>query len=188
MFFKAKNGATSPREDLGHLAVTDARAGDTLSIVGVGDEYADLDFTSDRRNSMEAGDRKWFELSGMYKERRVYVEVEAGDEVSVRGMFDGKRFTLDELGLSEDDMAAIDERQNPSDNFEFQNKVWMYRWSREVGVFTDGNETGRGYYGWVFQEQGGKRLLAIRKYEGEPFTAAVLLPVNPGDVTVFRGQ
>ncbi|HCC57350.1 MAG TPA: hypothetical protein DEQ47_08805 [Solibacterales bacterium] len=187
MFFKAKNGSTPP-QDLAHLSVTEARAGDTLSIVGVGDEYADLDFTIDRRNSMEAGDRRWFEVSGMYKERRVYLEVEASDEVSVRGMFDGKRFTLDELGLSEDDLATIDERQNPADNFEFEDKVWMYRWSREVGVFQEGNETGRGYYGWVFQEQGGKRLLAIRKYEGEPFTAAVLLPVNPGDVTVFRAQ
>lgn len=187
MFFKTKNGSTPP-QDLAHLKVTDARTGDTLSIVGAGDEFADLDFTLDRRSGMEAGDRRWFEVSGMYKERRVYLEVESGDEVSVRGMFDGKRFTLDELGLSEDDLAAIDERQNPADNFEFEDKAWMFRWSREVGVFPEGAETGRGYYGWVFQEQGGKRLLAIRKYEGEPFTAAVLQAVNPGDVTVFRGQ
>ena len=187
MFFKAKNGSTPP-VDLAHLSVAEAHVGDSLSIVGVGDAYADLDFTIDRRNTMEAGDRRWFEVSGTYKERRVYLEVEAGDELSVRGMFDGKRYTLDELGLSEDDLAAIDERQNPADNFEFDGKVWMFRWSREVGVFQAGNETGKGYYGWVFQEQGGKRLLAIRKYEGEPFTAAVLLPVNPGDVTVFRAQ
>ncbi len=188
MFFKPKNGASSQRDDLAHLSVADTRLGDTLSIVGAGDQYADLDYTVDRFNSMEAGDRRWFEASGMYKERRVYLEVEAGDELDVRGAFDGKKFTLDELGLSEDDLAEIDERQNPNDNFEFQEKVWMYRWSREVGIFQTAQQTGRGYYGWLFQEQGGKRLLAIRKYESEPFTAAILQKVNPGDITVFRGQ
>lgn len=188
MFFKPKNGTGPPQEDLAHLKVTDARVGDALSVVGAGDDVADLDFTVDRLNLMEAGDRRWVELSGPYKERRVYLEVEPGDEVDVRGAFTGRKFTLDELGLNEDDLAEIDERQNPNDNFEFQDKVWMYRWSREVGVFQDGQQTGRGYYGWLFQEQGGKRLLAIRKYESEPFTAAILQKVNPGDVTVFRGR
>jgi hypothetical protein len=188
MFFKPKNGASPPREDLAHLTVADARVGDSLSIVGAGDEYADLDFTIDRSNSMEAGERRWFEVSGMYKERRVYLEVEPGDELDVRGVFDAKKFTLDEVGLSEDDLAEIDDRQNPADNFPFQDKTWMYRWSKEVGIFQAAQETGRGYYGWVFQEQGGKRFLAIRKYEGEPFIATILQKVNPGDVTVFRGQ
>ena len=36
-------------EDLANLRITDARAGDTLSIPGAGDEFSDLDFTVDRR-------------------------------------------------------------------------------------------------------------------------------------------
>ncbi len=191
MFFKHTNGSTrhvdpSQLEDLAHLKITDAKPGDTLSIVGVGDQFADLDFTVDRRSMVEAG-QKWTELSGMYRDRRVTLEVHNNDDVEVFGSFDGAHLTLDQLGLSEQDLADIDERQNPSDSFEFDSKVWMYRWSREVGIFHDTDLQGTGCYAWNFQEEKGDRFLTIRKFEGQPFAATVSQKVNPGDITVYRG-
>jgi hypothetical protein len=175
-----------PVEDLANLKVTDARTGDALSIVGAGDRMSDLDFTADRGARLDAGSRSWVELSGPYQERRVSLRVGGDEEVEVFLHSDPRKLTLDELGLSEDDLAQMDERQNPSDNFDFDNATWMYRLSREVQAWRDNQPTPAGFYYWEFLTQDGKRLLGIRKAEGEPFTITLYTAVNPGDVTVYR--
>jgi hypothetical protein len=178
--------AAAPKPDLASLTVADARAGDNLSVAGAGENFSDLDFTVDHRNRYEAGERQWFELSGMHGDRRVALEVRPGDELEVRAFLDGFHVTLEDLGLSEDDLAQMDERQNTSDNFVFQDKNWYYRLSKEMGVFRDDQPQGAGFYGWEFEEEGGRRFLSIRKSEGEPFAAGVAVKLNPADITVFR--
>ena len=78
-------------------------------------------------------------------------------------------------------------RQNPNDFLDFEGKFWLYRFSRETGRFTEGHETGQGFYTWQFQEQEGKRILRFRKFEGEPFAAAIWTRLEAADITVFRG-
>ena len=187
MFFDRKP-APAPVQDLANLKVTDARIGDVLSVVGAAEDFSDVDFTVDRCDEFEAGSRRWTALSGMFRDRRVFLEVHSEDFVEVFGNFDARRIALDELGLSEGDMADLDSRQNPSDFVDFESKFWLYRMSREMGIFSGGQDTGRGYYGWVFQEQDGKRHLTIRKFEGEPFEGSIWLSIQPADVTVFRGS
>ena len=177
----------APQQDLSSLTVADARIGDNISVSGAGDDLSDLDFTVDHSNRYEAGERQWFDISGKYKERRVALEVRsADDELDVRGFLDGRKLTLEDLGLSEDDLAQIDERQNTADNFQFDDKTWYYLLSKEVGVFHDGQTQGAGFYGWEFIEETGQRYLAIRKREGEPFSASMAVKLNPADITVFR--
>jgi hypothetical protein len=175
-----------PKQDLGSLTVADAKVGDSISITGAGDNFTDLDFTVDRRTRYEAGEKQWFELSGKHGEGRVALEVRDEDEVEVRAFLAGLKLSLEDLGVSEDDLAQMDERQNTADNFEFDGKNWYYRLSKEVGIFRDGQTQGTGFYGWEFIEEGGARFLSIRKREGEPFTAGVAVKLNPADVTVFR--
>jgi hypothetical protein len=184
MFFDKK---PKPQEDLANLKVTDARVKDTLSVNGAAEDFSDVDFTVDRRDFYEAGSQRWMELSGMWRDRRVTLEVHSDDVVEVRGNFDGRKITLDEIALSEDDLAQLDTRQNQADFFDYDGKFWMFRQSREMAIFNDDASTGRGFYGWEFHEQDGKRWMVIRKFEGEPFTAAIRVKVEPGDVTVFRG-
>lgn len=184
MFFDKK---PKPQEDLANLKVTDARVKDTLSVNGAAEDFSDVDFTVDRRELYEAGSSRWMELSGMWRDRRVTLEVHSDDVVEVHGNFDGRRITLDEIAMSEDDLAQIDSRQNQADFFDYDGKFWMFRQSREIGVFSEGDSTGRGFYGWEFHEQDGKRWMVIRKFEGEPFTASIRVKVEPSDVTVFRG-
>src|SRR5882724_4159757 len=121
----------TPVEDLANLKVTDARAGDALSVAGAGDQMTDLDFTVDRGSRLEAGSRTWVELSGPYKERRVALRVGGDEEVEVFLHAAGK-VALEDIVLSEEDLAQMDERQNPSDNFEYDNATWSYVLSREV--------------------------------------------------------
>lgn len=188
MFFKKSEPApVKPQQDLANLKIGDTRVGDTLSIAGGGDDLSDLDFTVDRRKRYEAGQRQWREFSGPYRERRVYLEVFDDDETEVRADLSGHKPTLDQLGLTEQDLADMDERQNPSDSFEFDGAIWMYRASREVGEFREGQDTGTGFYRWDFQEENGSRFLYVRKPEAEPFTGSMLMRVNPADITVYRG-
>ncbi len=186
MFFDRKP-ASGPQEDLAHLRITDARLGDTLSVAGAAADFGDIDFTVDRCDQYAGGSRRWKELSGSWRDTRVYLEVHSEDTAEVRGNFDNRKLTLDEIGLSEDDLADLDQRQNPADFFDYDGKFWLYRFSREVAMFTAGNPSGRGFYAWEFQEQGGKRFLSFRKFEGQPFTASLWIRVELFDISVFRG-
>jgi hypothetical protein len=165
-----------------NLKVADARAGDSVSVSGAGDEFSDLDFTVEARNEYQAGARRWIELRGMYRDRRVMLEVSAHDELEVWAVTDARGVTLDELALGEADLGELDQRQNASDFFEFEGKNWYYRFSREFSSRTEG----AAFYGWVFREEGTKRIMLLRKAEGEPFSAVIGVPINPGDVTVYR--
>jgi hypothetical protein len=187
--FKKQPPATpsAPAPDLANLKVTDARVGDALSISGAGDNYADLDFTVDRATRYMAGQRAWTELSGPYRERRVALRVGGDEEVEAALHAEPKQTTLDDLGLSEDDLAQIDERQNTADNFEFDNKVWLYRLSREAFSQRQDQSQPAGFYYWEFREQDGPGLIAIRKAEGEPFAVTRYSVIPVGNVTVYRG-
>src|SRR5581483_9211190 len=125
----------APKPDLGSLSIKDARPGDVISVPGAGDNLSDLDMTVERRNRSEAGEKQWIELTGKYRERHVALEVrDEDDELDVRGFLDGKKLSLEDLGLCEDDLAQMDERQNTADNFQFDGKNWYYRLSKEMGA------------------------------------------------------
>ena len=176
----------APIEDLANLKVTDARTGDVLSIAGAGDRMSDLDFTVDRGTRMEAGARTWVELSGPYKERRVALRVGGDEEVEAYIHSSPTRVTLEEIGLSEQDLADLDERQNPADNVAYDNQLWNYRLSREVRAWRDNQAQPTGFYYWEFLTPDAGKLLGIRKTEGEPFAVTVYERIAPGDVTVYR--
>src|SRR5437588_11978784 len=176
----------APAEDLANLKVTDARAGDALSIAGAGDQMTDLDFTVDRGSRLEAGSRTWVELSGPYKERRVSLRVGGDEDVEVYLHASPARVTLEDVGLSEQDLADLDERQNTADNVQYDNTSWNYRLSREVRAWRDNQPQPLTYYYWEFLTPDGKRLLGIRKTEGDPFTVTAYDRIVPSDVTVYR--
>jgi hypothetical protein len=135
--FKKHAPPPAPAVDLANLKVTDARAGDALSISGAGDNYTDLDFTVDRVTRFDAGSRRWFELSGPYLERRATVRVGGDDEVEVFLHSDPKKVAIEDLGLAEEELAEMDERQNTGDSFEFDSRTWQYAISREVHATRD---------------------------------------------------
>jgi hypothetical protein len=183
----AERPAPPAGPDLANLKVTDAREGDVISISGAGDNFSDLDFTADRYTHFDAGAHPWFELSGPYHERRVALRVAGDEELELAVHTDARKLTLEDLSLSEEDLAQMDERQNTGDSFEFDGAVWLYRRSREVRASRDGRPSGAFYY-WEFQEERGKRLVAIRKVEGEPFAVALYTGIPEGNVTVYRAK
>ena len=185
-FHKDPAPPPKPAEDLANLKITDARLGDMVSVSGAGDDFSDLEVTLDRRNQYEAGTKKWFELGGTYKGRRVYLDVVEEDELEVSAVLQPNKFTVEDIGLNEQDLADMDERQNTADNFEYDGKMWHYRFSREINEFRNGQAQGTGYYMWEFREDGGNRILTVKKGEREPFSASIAVKINPGDITVYR--
>jgi hypothetical protein len=183
----APRTAGPPPLDLANLTVADARPGDAISISGAGDEMSDLDFTADRLTHIEAGARRWSEIAGPYRERRVTLRVSGDDQTEVALDSGGSKPTLEDLGVSEDDLAQMDERQNTADNFGFDNANWFYRLSREARSWRDGSQP-VGFYYWEFHEENGKRLLEVRKAEGEPFAVAMYTGIPAADVTIYRGR
>jgi hypothetical protein len=179
---------TGPVEDLANLKATDARPGDAISISGVGDEMTDLDFTIDRSTWYQAGARQWFEVAGPYRTRRVSMRVANNEDIEVSVHTDPRKLTVEDLGLSEDDLAQMDERQNTADNFEFDGKLWLYVLSREAQSKRSDLPQPEGFYYWEFREQDGPGLLALRKAEGEPFAITLFYGIPAGDVTVYRGS
>jgi hypothetical protein len=176
----------APQADLANLKPTDARTGDVISISGAGDQMTDLDFTADRTTWFHAGGRNWVELSGAYHERRVALRVVNEDEIELFAQTDPRKLTVAELGVSEDDLAEMDERQNPADSFEFDGAVWLYRQSADASAKRDDQPQPATFYYWEFREENGPRLIAVRKPQGEPFAVALYSGVPVGDVTVYR--
>ena len=179
--------ARAAQPDLSNLKPTDARTGDVVSIAGAGDNMSDLDFTADRTTTFEAGSRAWTEISGAYRERRVSLRVSVEDEVETAIHSDPRKLTIEDLGLSEDDLAQMDERQNTGDSFEFDNRTWLYRLSREAQSRRDDQQQRPvGFYYWEFREHEGKGLLTVRKPEGEPFGVTLYEGIPASDVTIYR--
>jgi len=177
----------APAEDLANLTPSQARAGDVISIAGAGDDMTDLDFNSDRCTWYRAGQHTWFELSGPYRERRVAMRVDASGDQSVSVSTAAKQPTLDDLGLSEEDLAQMDERQNTGDNFNFEDKVWMYRMSREVQTTRSDRPQPAAFYYWEYRQQDGTEIIALAKEQGEPFAVTRYRGIPAADVTIYRG-
>jgi hypothetical protein len=178
----AANPAVNPID----LDPWDAKHGDVISISGAAEDFSDLDFAVDRRSAYEASNRRWVDLSGEFRGRRVYLEVYRHPQPDMIGILDEKKLALAEAGLTEDLLAEMDTRQDPSRFVEFEGKKWNWESSREIRYFENDTGEGEGLYRWLFQEQGGSRLLCVEKWEGEPFESRIARRLSQRDVTVYR--
>lgn len=176
----------SPQKDLSSLSITEARTRDVVSIPAVGSDFEDLDFVVDRRNRYESSDDRWYELSGKYRERRVFVEFYEDDELEVTVNLGKRSLSLSDINLTKEELTRMDEEHSTTNGFEFEGQRWNYASSGEVGYFKDELGDGEGYYCWDFSSQDGRRELSIEKWEGKPFEGDIYEAVNPNDIKVFR--
>ena len=165
-----------------------ATVGDVISIHAAAEDFSDLDFTVDQRNAYEAANRRWIDLGGDFRGRRVYLEVSRAAGLEVMGLLDSRRLSLADIGVSEDQLADLDARQDPTAFIEFEGKRWRYDSSRELAHFEGEGDEPKGLYRWLFAEAGGRRLLCVEKWEGEPFEVRFAQTLNSQDITVFRSN
>jgi hypothetical protein len=170
----------------GKTDLLNVRKGDVISIHAAAEDFSDLDFTVDRRSAYQHVNRRWVDLSGEFRGRRVHLEVQPGLDAEVLGFLDGRRMTLTDIQATEEQLADMDAQQNPSLYLDFNGKRWYYESSRELGYFSDEQGQGEGLYRWMFKDADGLRLLCIEKREVEPFDVRIAQRLNPGDISVYR--
>jgi len=172
--------------NLANLRVTDIQRGDVVTLNGGGDDYADLSFDVDRTNRYQSSGLEWFEHSGLYNGRRIFVEVVNEDFVESFVDLAKNAPALGDLGLGEDDLVRMDDSQDRSESCQFQGHTFRYHDSQEIGYFQDCAGDGEGYYSWEFREVDGERVITVEKWEGEPFEVRIARKVNPNDFEIFR--
>lgn len=183
---KAAAPAAPPLAAGGSAELLSARPGDVISIHGAAEDFSDLDFTVDRRSAYQSGARRWIDLSGEFRGHRVYLEVQPGPQPEVMGLLDKRRLTLPDIQATEDQLAEMDARQDPSRSLPFEGKQWRYESSRELGYFENEQGQGQGLYRWIFNEENGARVLCVEKWEGAPFDVRIAQRLNPQDINVYR--
>jgi len=162
-----------------------AKIGDVISIHGAAEDFSDLDFTVDQRNAYEGASRRWIDLSGEFRGRRVYVEVSRASGVEIMGLLDSRRLTHADIPISEDQLADLDARQDPSAVIQFEGNPWRYESSSELAYFESEGDQPKGVYRWLFVEPSGPRLLCVEKWVGEPFDVRLARRLNHQDITVY---
>jgi hypothetical protein len=164
-----------------------AQPGDVVSIHGAAEDFSDLDFTVGQRSAYEAAGRRWTGLAGDFRGHQILLEVNRAATTEVMGFLDPRRITLPDLGVTEDQLADLDSRQDASAVVEFEGKRWQYNSSRELAYYENEGEA-RGLYRWLFAEKGGSRMLCVEKWEGEPFQIQLAQKLNSQDITVYRAR
>lgn len=165
-----------------------ARKGDVVSIHGAAEDFSDVDFTVDRRSAYESSNRRWVDLSGEYRGRRVYLEVMDKSQTDAMGIVDGRKLALPDVELTEQQLADMDSRQDANAFINYEGKRWYFESSREIGYFENEGQQGEGLYRWLFREQNGDRLICIEKWQGEPFEVRIAKRLNTQDIAVFRAS
>ncbi len=178
--------AANPPANPLDVNVWDAQKGDVVSITGAAQDFSDLDFAVDRRSAYQARVQRWVDLSGEFRGRRVYLEVYRHPQPDLLGILDERKFVLTDIGVSEDRLAEIDTRQDPTNFVEFDGKKWNWESSREIRYFENEAGSGEGLYRWLFREPDGQRLICVEKWEGEPFEVRVARRLKERDVTMYR--
>ena len=179
------SGETFPDRNA-HLDIGDAQVGDGVSVPGRGDEFEDLDFRIDKRNRYESGGERWYELTGKYRGRRVYLELVEDDDLEVWLDTAQRTLHLDDLGLDEERLAQIDEDRDYQAAFECDGERFSYASSEEVGYFENGYGDGEGFYSWTFLNRERNRMVWIEKWSDEPFEAGTSQKLAIRDVRLFR--
>ena len=164
----------------------DARNGDVISISGGAEDLSDLDFAVDRRSAYESSARRWVDLSGEFRGTRVYLEVYRHPQSDLIAILDPRKLTLEDIRSSEDALADIDNRQDPSATVEFEGQPWHWESSREIRYFENETGEGEGLYRWLFRESQGNRLLCAEKWQGEAFEIRIARRLNSRDITIYR--
>lgn len=180
----ASSRSAAPEISAADVDPATAQKGDVVSLRGAAEDFSDIDFPIDRRSAYEAGNRRWVDLSGEYRGQRVYLEVVSRDEALA--IVDARKLTLADLNVTEAQLADMDARHDASQSVAFDGKRWRFESSRELGYFENEAGDGEGLYRWLFEEQGGKRLLCIEKWEGEPFEVRFARKVGREDITIYR--
>ena len=137
------------------------------------------------RHRYEDGGNPWYELVCQHGTRDLLVEWERdGRHLEVTAGYEDENPTLRDLGLTPDDLEAIDEQEEGS--FEWDGIVWQYEDSNEVAYYQGDGQDSEDFYVWEFCDEEETRYVTIEKWPGERrYTVYHLWTLNSERIEVF---
>ena len=134
-----------------------------------------------------AGESSWYELTCDYEGRQLNVEWEReGQTLYVAVGFDDENPSLSDLGMSEAELAGIDDAE--AGQFEWDGRTWIYADSDEISFFDQDGDDEERFYGWEFQTETGDRYINIEKWSGDAqFYVYSTFRVDPSKFEIFDG-
>lgn len=171
-------------------SISDARVGDVVVIQGLALEYDDSYFVVEALHRYGGSGIIWHELVVADAENRVWLEWSEDESgLFVTATDDRRPVGLETIGLSENDLMAMDDRRSIDRSIVVDGLRFVYRNSFEAFFFRDNRPTGgEGFYMWEFLSEDEQRTLAITKFEGVPFEAHFSEIIPPENVHLYPGE
>lgn len=166
--------------------ITGVKKDGVLRIAPFGRMVAPIEtYVKKRHRYSEANSPDWYELVCVMGNRELLIEwYREGSRVDITAGFEDENPTLKDLGLTEDDLVAFDERAQGE--FTWDNANWQFEDSGERFYFEDDGREREGFYAWDFVGRDG-RSISVEKWEGDArFYVYHAWRVDPDGVEVFE--
>ena len=180
---RKKRPSGSATDSLGDT-VREARAGDVFTITGLSPEYEDSYLIVEKMNRYESYAGESYELLGVEGDKRLWVQWSDEGGLFVTAMADDEPRGLKQLGVTEDQLARMDDEQSIDNYVTHDGAQYFYKNSGEAGYFQDNTGDGEGFYLWEFA--GEDKVLSVVKWEGMPFRVYVSDVVSPDSISVYK--
>ena len=175
---------TTPQDD----SIRAAKIGDVLSIQGLALEYDDLYFYVERIHRYSNNADTWYELTCVDGDTYIWIDWTEGYDLFVTATDDPDPVGLSSVGLTEEQLVALDEDNSIDNSIEVDGETYHYRNSSEVTFYQDNRGQGQGFYHWDFLRDDGERALSVAKWEGKPFEATYSDVIAPEMIRLYKGE
>ena len=167
-----------------------ARVGDVVVVQGLNLDLDDAYLVVEQVHRYAGSGIEWRELVASDTRRQVWLEWSGdGDNLFVTATTERRPVGLDAIGLTEDDLIALDEAHSIDNGVVIEERRYSYRNSFEA-FYYPGDRAGEreGFYMWEFLADDGRDMLAITKFEGLPFEAHFSEIIDPDNVLLYPGE
>ncbi|MFN3202364.1 MAG: hypothetical protein ACE366_28455 [Bradymonadia bacterium] len=167
--------------------ITQVGPGGVIKLPPFGDQLGPVEtHVVTRHRMVDDDDMPFYALECEHGARTLTVEWsrEGGDLYVVAGYEDGQP-KLRDLGLEEDDLVRMDDREKGK--FEWDGTTWHYEYSGEVTYYADDGTQGEVYYAWEFESDDEKRYVSIERWKRDRgYGVYVTHAIKPQRIEVFE--
>jgi hypothetical protein len=166
--------------------ITAVRAGGVLKLPGFGRNTLGVEtYVRERHRYVDAGQHPWYELVCDQAGRDLLVEwVREGGSLFATAGYEDENPTLEDLGLTEDDLIRFDEAGHGT--FAWDGVTWTLEFARETDWFENDGSRKESFYRWEFHDPDDERWLTVEKWAGDnDFEVYHLWRIDPARVEVY---
>ena len=164
------------------LILENVRAGGILTLIGMGDNYEDVDAIVRARHIYRSEEDYWYELECDCGGKSMWLEVP--NEISGELNLSTAKLSLPELGLSLSRLRLMEE--DGEGEIEFKKSEFYYDDSGESEYFENGKSAGgRRFYFWYFLSSDEKVFISVNHWGRGQCDAFYGRVIQESDINIF---